>query len=92
MKRGRDDLRGVLTAPPQYAIAYQRPLRDDEATLGSILVQIEQLVPKIVKHQARIGVRLGTQNPVYLHFSEVVAASGSLANNVGALPSVLTMD
>jgi len=87
----RDDLRGVLDGAAAEAIAYQRPLRDDEAPQGTILVQIEQLVPELVKHQARIGVRLGTQNAVYLRFSEVVAATARLAHKVAALPSELTM-
>jgi hypothetical protein len=88
----RDDLRGVLDGAAADAIAYQRPLADDEATQGSILVQIEQLGPELVKHQARIGVRLGTQSAVYLRYYEVVAATGTLANKVAALPSELTMD
>jgi hypothetical protein len=88
----REDLRGVLDGAAAEANAFRRPLADDEATQGSILVQIEKLVPELVDYQARIGVRLGTQSPVYLRFAEVVAATGDLAIKVYALPSDLTMD
>jgi hypothetical protein len=88
----RDDLRAVLDGAAAEANAFRRPLADDEATQGSILVQIEKLVPELVDYQARIGVRLGTQNAIYLSFSEVVAATGNLATKVAALPSELTMD
>jgi hypothetical protein len=89
----RDDLRSCLDDAAATAIAFLRPFfADPEVTLGTISGELEKLLPELGRHQARIGVRVGTGNAVASQFDEIVGTTWHLADQIRMLPSEMTVD
>ena len=83
----RDDLRSVIDGAAEAAMAFVREmLAGDERTLGVMAQRIEGSLPELARHQARVGVRVGTESDVYTSYDKLASAIDDLRGTLFRSP------